>query len=310
MLVSGGNDSLLFTYPAASFMAFHPFCFSPRPQAPRFQFAHGAAADGVGPLLLSQHATWLDVWEINGGNPGPEISGRFASGAGTETPLLENGDGDGPAGGTLSDDVVGRGDDVSVSGEGRKAKRRKVEHGGAQWAGPGAILTGAKAGERFKGLETSGVASAKPLVESKPPVLVARIKKSGGEHIACSAISPDGRYLAYSDWTSLRVFYLGRKDEGVFIVRRMKLRKRVPAAHRMTFSGDSEQLIVAGRDGSLVVSVLPAFCPLEKASFSPTFKHVRISPQRAESIGAQWMSAQSMSAGQSTMTTKENPSFS
>jgi hypothetical protein len=272
MLVSGGNDSLLFTYPAASFMAFHPFCFSPRPQAPKFQMAHGAAADGVGPLLLSQHVTWLDVWEIDGGNPGPEISGRTASGAGAETAPLENGDGDG---GTPDDDVSGRGDDVSVSGDGRKAKRRKVEHGGAHWAGPGAILTGAKAGERFKNLETSGVASAEPPVESKPPVLVARIKKSGGEHIACSAISPDGRYVAYSDWTSLRVFDLDRKDEGGYMVRRMKMRKTVPAAHRMIFSGDSEKLIVAGRDGSLVVSFLSAFRPLEKASFSAIFNHVR-----------------------------------
>lgn len=259
MLVSGGNDALLFTYPANSFMAFHPFCFSPLPQSPQFNLtAPGASVGNGGSLLLSQHATWLDVWQLDAGE-------RAASASGAQ---LENGDADVAR---ESADVSHGADDVSKERnernggkEGRKAKRRKLDRGAeAAWTGPGASFTGAKAEAKVKALTRFGgseAAAAATPQESKPPALIARIKKSGGEHISCAAIAPDGSHVACSDWSSVRLFELGTGDGAGVKVMWVKLPESVPAAQRLVFSGDSKRLIIAARTGELVVSGCVTLC--------------------------------------------------
>ncbi|GJP41746.1 hypothetical protein CLOM_g1394 [Closterium sp. NIES-68] len=54
----------------------------------------------------------------------------------------------------------------------------------------------------------SGAHPAPPPRPRAPPRLVAQLKTSGPGHIVCSAISPDGRQLALSDLSKLRVYNL------------------------------------------------------------------------------------------------------
>ncbi|CAM6020208.1 unnamed protein product [Sphagnum balticum] len=64
MLISGGNDAKLFTYPANSFLSFHPHDICPAPERPFIQLAHRSPLQG-GTLMMAQHPTWVDVWKIN-----------------------------------------------------------------------------------------------------------------------------------------------------------------------------------------------------------------------------------------------------
>ncbi|CAK9875951.1 unnamed protein product [Sphagnum jensenii] len=72
MLISGGNDAKLFAYPANSFLLFYPHDISPAPERPFFQLAHQSAVRS-GTLMMAQHPTWVDVWNIDTYAPAPNM---------------------------------------------------------------------------------------------------------------------------------------------------------------------------------------------------------------------------------------------
>ncbi|CAK9225547.1 unnamed protein product [Sphagnum troendelagicum] len=72
MLISGGNDAKLFAYPANSFLLFYPHDISPAPERPFFQLARQSAVQS-GTLMMAQHPTWVDVWNIDTYEPAPNM---------------------------------------------------------------------------------------------------------------------------------------------------------------------------------------------------------------------------------------------
>lgn len=66
MLISGGDDTKLFAYPANTFLDFYPHDICPAPQRLFVQLACGPEIKG-GPMMLIQYSSWLDVSMINVG---------------------------------------------------------------------------------------------------------------------------------------------------------------------------------------------------------------------------------------------------
>ncbi|RAL47229.1 hypothetical protein DM860_013194 [Cuscuta australis] len=85
--------------------------------------------------------------------------------------------------------------------------------------------------------------------------LVARIKCKASRKITCSAISPSGAFLAYSDHVKPSLLELNRTGSGkvVWNVNKRQLPSDLPFPHSMIFSHDSSQLMIAGCDRRIYV---------------------------------------------------------
>jgi U3 small nucleolar RNA-associated protein 4 len=66
MLISGGDDTKLYAYPANTFLDFYPHDICPAPQRLFMQLASEPKVRG-GPIMLTQYPAWLDVSMINVG---------------------------------------------------------------------------------------------------------------------------------------------------------------------------------------------------------------------------------------------------
>lgn len=62
MLISGGDDSKLFAYPAKEFTQFSPHDICPAPQRPLIKFANNTSSLGASKMLV-EYSCWLDVLE-------------------------------------------------------------------------------------------------------------------------------------------------------------------------------------------------------------------------------------------------------
>lgn len=87
--------------------------------------------------------------------------------------------------------------------------------------------------------------------------LLARINKTKGSRIICSAISSSGMLIAYSNHVKPRLFELRRHKGGKirWSLDEVRLPKGLPCAHSMIFSVDSLSLMLAGHDRKIYVSM-------------------------------------------------------
>lgn len=84
---------------------------------------------------------------------------------------------------------------------------------------------------------------------------LARLKSKGSRKIICSAASTNGTLLAYSDSVRPCLFALKHKGGKKYTLDKLELPKGLPCSHSMMFTVDSSNLILAGRDGKIYVSL-------------------------------------------------------
>ncbi|KAL3698853.1 hypothetical protein R1sor_012929 [Riccia sorocarpa] len=231
MLISGGNDCKLFTYPAEAFLAFHPHDICNAPQRPEIQLAQ-LSASGSG-VLLAQHSTWIDLWKLS---------------------TNRNAISDLEMGYEFGKEVLGKrkfrdqmnyvmSSPPKINGIAEKKSVREKPVGNGR---PSVYLTKQVA-------STKGVA----------PALLARIKCKAIEHIACSAISANGNFVAFSDRLKPRLFHLEQEEQvpGKVsnrgprrAVSKRKLPNTLPAAQCMLFTPDSTRLVLGSTQQILVLN--------------------------------------------------------
>ncbi|XP_036391319.1 U3 small nucleolar RNA-associated protein 4 homolog [Megalops cyprinoides] len=99
-------------------------------------------------------------------------------------------------------------------------------------------------------------------VRRKPEKLL-HLKAKGDDHIACSAVSPCGAWLAFSTASGVRLFRLRRHDDddGFSVSKVSRLPKVLSSAHRLCFSPDSSRLFAASaRSAVHVISLGQSEC--------------------------------------------------
>eukprot|EP00899_Mesostigma_viride_P014159 jgi/Mesvir1/22744/Mv14147-RA.1 len=319
-LVSGGNDAQLITYAAASFLQYAPMrvCCAPQPPpihlahmtaappikhgskkkgggaANRANGAHGpsAAMGDARPLLLSQHATWLDIWRLGAATAAAQ------GGADASTHAHGSSEEDEPSHSKASPKTKTPGKRRKVAALGVVAASPNVRGRSHQAAGDdsddepataplanGLPMNGAHRmtgsgdegeGERARADASGGGA---PVTLRAPPQHLARIRKTGPWHITCSALSPDGRHVACSDVTATRIFRVvfpidgdaatdaasGRETDaavpgvsgdtpGLSVrIEKVKCPAGVGPATQLAFTADSTRLLVATVPSHLLV---------------------------------------------------------
>eukprot|EP00850_Spirogloea_muscicola_P015138 SM000113S24094 [mRNA] locus=s113:305894:309907:- [translate_table: standard] len=259
MLVSGGADAQLLTYPATAFLDFYPHHVCAAPQRPPMQLATAGPNGQL--LLLAQHARSVEVWQLQPGIkaslPLRQTSLQVAVG--------------GPAAAIAAPQANG------FASPRKKAKlaaaMAAAHHSGTACNGPTSLSHGKRGGEQAPDAGKTA---------TRPPRKVVVIKPGEGcLHLACSAISADGRHVALSDAAKPRLYELtstgaatgqvvgrhqpgetclssglssvGQGDALRWSVRRRHLPTRLPAAHAVAFSGDSSKLLLAAKQGNIVV---------------------------------------------------------
>eukprot|EP00850_Spirogloea_muscicola_P009057 SM000050S16982 [mRNA] locus=s50:211200:215257:+ [translate_table: standard] len=259
MLVSGGADAQLLTYPAAAFLDFYPHRVCAAPQRPPMQLATASPSGQL--LLLAQHARSVEVWQLQPGIkasfPLRQTSSQVAVG--------------GPAAAMAAPQANG------FASPRKKAKlaaaAAAAHHSGTACNGPTSLGHGKRGVERAPDAGKTATRPPRKVVVIKP--------REGGLHLACSAISADGRYVALSDAAKPRLYELtstaaatgqvvgrhqpgepclssglspvGQGDALRWSVHRWRLPARLPAAHAVAFSGDSSKLLLAAKQGDIVV---------------------------------------------------------
>lgn len=265
MLISGGNDAKLFTFPANSFLNFHPYDICTAPEHPYIQAVHPASSSGV-VLFISQHANHVDLWRVTDASlaasqvwygdshwsePQDEPSRRRGKKRRWEDSAQEalreviytsrhrNGIGNGN--GIENENGNGNGDE---NGDGYESENGDVP----QW-------------KRLRGFSFMSDHDVTTFRDMRPEHLV-RLKSRESGHITCSAISQNGTYVAYSCLSKTKLVHLVEKRNSgtkskAWDISKVKLPGNLPTAHRLAFSSDSTQLIVAGPQGLIWVSFQP-----------------------------------------------------
>lgn len=88
--------------------------------------------------------------------------------------------------------------------------------------------------------------------------LLIRVKSKAAQKISCSTVSTSGLLFAYSDHVQPHLFKLKRSKVGkrAWKERYLLLPSNLPFAHAMVFTFDASQLIIAGHDRRIYVSLL------------------------------------------------------
>ncbi|KAG6555830.1 hypothetical protein Mapa_002471 [Marchantia paleacea] len=230
MLISGGNDCKLFTYPAEAFLAFHPHDICHAPQRPQVQFAGDLSSSGLS-VLMAQHSTWIDVWKMNTNRNAVtdmELGYEFGKEVLGKRKFRDE-----------ANYVVGK----PIKMNGTVEKKTPIHPASNGRSSP---------------YPSKQVASTKGIA----PALLARIKCKTVEHIACSAISGDGKYVAFSDRLKPRLFQLEQQQVGASnslkakgIIAKKKLSTSLPAAQCMLFTPDSTRLLLGSTQQIMVINV-------------------------------------------------------
>lgn len=239
MLISGGNDAKLFTYPANSFLSFHPHDVCPAPERPYIQLAQSGIQGGI--MMMTQHCSWVDVWKVytTDSTAMPMMSGN----------VLENGS-------TILGKRKWEGESDSDS---LFEEPLSNGHGPAEEEGSRACIKYSN-GHVAKRSIVNGQVKEVGKSQGTPPAHLARIKCKSADHIICSAISSDGRLIAFSDSQRPRLYEVHQQvthtdlgDRQMWDIKRRKLPAVLRAAHCMQFSVDSLRLLVAGPHGQISV---------------------------------------------------------
>ena len=90
------------------------------------------------------------------------------------------------------------------------------------------------------------------------PTHVLRAKLGGSRRTLCSAISPDGKFIAVSDTHALRLFQLIVEEGGEYRIEKQDTPKGVNAAQQLVFTPDGKVLIAVGASGAVHVIDLHA----------------------------------------------------
>lgn len=87
--------------------------------------------------------------------------------------------------------------------------------------------------------------------------LLVQVKSKASRKIICSTISNSGMLFAYSDHVKPSLFELkkGKVGQGEWTINKRQLPRKLQFAHSMIFSYDSSQLIIAGHDRRIYVSM-------------------------------------------------------
>jgi hypothetical protein len=233
MLISGGNDAKLFTYPANRFLSFHPHDICPAPERPFIQLAHRSPLQG-GTLMMAQHPTRVDVWKINSNESALNMDNRsihhkqslLGKRKWESTDSHHRCNGNGPPG---RDTLI----ENYANGHGHDSE---VNHGGNE-----------------KGVQRG-------MLKAQPLILLARIKCKSSGHITCSAISGNGCLVALSDCQRPRLYQLEHDFTNSSVsedkMRRISKKKLPPvlqATHCMLFSADSTRLLLVAPQLSIWV---------------------------------------------------------
>lgn len=247
MLISGGNDAKLFTYPANGFLSFHPHDVCPCPERPFIQLANQSVLAGT--LLMAQHSTKVEIWKIHSKDlhSGSPYASPYENGHSVLGKRKWEGDSD-------DDSSVAEPMSNGHSNPDTESKALVVHSNGhAPSPSPSPPPTQRKL----------PVLSNRGKSPGTPPALLATIKISSIEHIVCSAISSDGCLVAFADSQRPRLYELEPKmtntGESTIHIRRKKLPAVLHAAHCMVFSADSSRLIVAAPQGLIWVRLLGLF---------------------------------------------------
>ena len=227
MLISGGNDAKLYTYPANAFIAFHPHdvCYAPQ-RTP----ISAAAKQHNGLIMMAQHDHELEIWKIM---VNPPSNAEVASNKYFE----------------------------SISNGKRKSQelphhngRKKIVNGHHK-----CIHNGITNGHSVSKSKISYDAKHFGKVKGSSPELLARIKCKSAENITCSALSDCGQLVAFSDNSKPRVFELeqqqkvGLAEATIWGITKRMLPVNTPPAQCMVFCG-SKRLILACSNQSVWVS--------------------------------------------------------
>lgn len=238
MLVSGGNDAKLFTYPANAFLAFHPHDVCPAPQRTPVSLALSSKLQ-KGLIMMAQHEHQVEVWKINvsGSVSGQPGSVRGASKSTQSAPLS-------PLGKRKSEGGLQQdGKQRMANGHGRRVKTKATDLSNGQISKP------------FHPNAMNNTVKAK----GSPPELLARIKCKSVENITCSAISDTGQLVAFSDQTKPRLFELeqqlraGTGDIETWGIKKRRLPKDLAPPHCMAFCGPGRLLLASPDNAVLVV---------------------------------------------------------
>eukprot|EP00271_Cylindrocystis_brebissonii_P004887 TRINITY_DN16808_c0_g1_i1.p1 TRINITY_DN16808_c0_g1~~TRINITY_DN16808_c0_g1_i1.p1 ORF type:complete len:1190 (+),score=220.21 TRINITY_DN16808_c0_g1_i1:223-3792(+) len=295
MLVSGGNDAQLYTYPAESFFAFYPHNICAAPQIPPMHLTYGKTPSGTTSLLV-QHRLAVEVWQIEAsgsadkhkdgsgfgvqGHSSNELTQDVLRIQGSSASRIEN----------LSQ-VSGKRKNESPTIDGPSKKCKKGSEGFSEQA-PKHVSGMANGISQKRGIQSTPAKKTVPpfhpmemvketesllsplvaLPSLRPPLpsLIAKIKSGSSNHISCSAISPNGRFIAFSDTEKVRLYELEPPSaadqqaaasgvnekaglEALWRIRKRRLPDRVPPGHQLTFSADSSKFLVAARVGGIWV---------------------------------------------------------
>ncbi len=240
MLISGGNDAKLFAYPANSFLLFYPHDISPAPERPFFQLAHQSAVQS-GTLMMAQHPTWVDVWNIDTYEPAPNMHHQSIV---HKQSLL----------GKRKWENSNNHSHCNRHGPHGRGNNDIENYGNGHGYGSKISCRG---NEEY--MQSS-------MLKAQPLTLLARIKCKLSGHITCSAISGNGCLVAVSDCQRPHLYQLEHdftnncvSDGKMMQICKKKLPPVLRATHCMIFSVDSGRLLLAGP--KLSVSVCESFLP-------------------------------------------------
>ncbi|MCO5547308.1 hypothetical protein L7F22_000756 [Adiantum nelumboides] len=239
MLVSGGNDAKLFTYPANAFLAFHPhdICFAP--QRTPVTLALGSKFQS-GLIMMAQHEHQVELWKIT-------INGSDASRQSSLSPSADTQNALSPSPGKrkLQESTEQGSKKRMANGHMRKDRARMLN------------LSNGPSNE-------SPVPSHTGRMKGSPPELLARIKCKSLENITCSAISDTGQYVAISDQLQPRMYELEQRNTagancaGTWAIKKRRLPQNIPPAHNMVFCGSSRLLLATQGNAVWVVDIVSA----------------------------------------------------
>lgn len=237
MLVSGGNDAKLFTYPANAFLAFHPHDVCSAPQRTPIQVASKSRVHN-GLIMMAQHEHQVDVWKINI-NPGHSESKDAMTALTQHAPSA--------FGKRKLQAFLGQTGETHTCGHVKKDASTKVSD----------LPNGHSKNKSLsmKGIKQTGK------IKGSPPELIARIKCKSVEHVSCSALSDTGQVVAFSDQLKPRLFEIKQRsrtdasDMEMWEIRKRRIPKNLPPAHSMVFSGSSHLILACPYNTVFVVDI-------------------------------------------------------
>ncbi|CAN6281506.1 unnamed protein product [Urochloa humidicola] len=126
---------------------------------------------------------------------------------------------------------------------------------------------------------------------------LARLKSKGSRKIISSAASTNGMLLAYSDCVRPCLFALKHKSGKKYTLDKLELPKGLPSSQSMMFTGDSSNLILAGRDGKIYIidierrEISYEFHPTRKADGTKVSSRESPVTKMFLSADGQWLAA-------------------